>query len=1027
MTRWSLILLLALCYQIGFAQVTSVQRFTMADGLPFTESTHVFVDSKGYLWISSSNGSITRYDGKSFTSYTRQDHTMDSFLFNFCEDEHGVWAYEGGLGDIRLFKDGKWMRTVMPNEVHSWVHFDETGVIAINRQAEVFDYDSVANAWERLYQFDLGGVPADSIIRISLHNNTYPVLHCFYSNQGKRFARVWSITDICEGSLKLLVDYQDYRRSKIYISENETYKMGENEDLIFSLEKDGKWIDAPVRGKDGLPLRKGNSFYHEKRIFIQPENTSGDSDWIYELTQDGRAVPFLDIEDRVLSMTSDKNGNLWFASHGGLLKVRTHTRLILEDDPGMVNGLHCIAEDSSGKIWFGGYRDGFTRWNGQELKRYYQEKMTFSLLPGTFRDSLGYMYFWNESAGFSYSLGEEFETTFLLDSTNAHFIRGYYMEPLANGRLALGTKDNGVVLLSPPFYDPPAITYINKRKGLNLSTVLAIQEDRAAHIWVGSLRQGIGIYDPAKDSVKTWRIDSFPEPGIGALSMDMDERGNIWLGTNKGIYLLKEPHKIGFSDDAYLSSLQKVSLEEAGESMVTSLKVHKRQVIFSNLTGHGILDIDGFYRDPNNFRMIFFNTASPEKGGAGEQNTILIDREGKVWIGKDFGAVHLDLEKILADTFPVKMSIPKLMAGDESVTMDPERKAFYLPVSKRSIRITVDKDFNGSLEDNVTYSYLIQGAHSSDTSFVKVGPDRTITLDYLPPGRYSIKIRASRYNLTEDKVLYSIIVPYAPGENPWTWLMGVLVLLVLGAAGFYYRVQAGVLRKKAKLEKKELAGKLQQARVKALTSSLNPHFMNNALNWLQYKIQDDPEAVALVGRLSENIRTIFLHSRNGRAYHSLGEELRLVENYLLIQRIRYGQSIKYRLPDAIEINKLAAINVPLMQVLIHVENSIEHGIRNRREGGTVDVEVTELDEFVYITVTDDGIGRPQARERKSYGTQQGTKMLRELRHIFNDLNEQKIQVKYEDTPFLNPNTNTKYGTVVHIYIPKHFSYGNTDD
>src|SRR5690606_31204438 len=284
------------------------------------------------------------------------------------------------------------------------------------------------------------------------------------------------------------------------------------------------------------------------------------------------------------------------------------------------------------------------------------------------------------------------------------------------------------------------------------------------------------------------------------------------------------------------------------------------------------------YRDPNNFRMIFFNTASPEKGGAGEQNTILIDREGKVWIGKDFGAVHLDLEKILADTFPVKMSIPKLMAGDESVPLDPGRKAFYLPVSKRSIRITVDKDFNGSLEDNVTYSYLIQGAHSSDTSFVKVGPDRTITLDYLPPGQYSIKIRASRYNLTEDKVLYSIIVPYASGENPWTWLMGVLGLLVLGAAGFYYRVQAGVLRKKAKLEKKELAGKLQQARVKALTSSLNPHFMNNALNWLQYKIQDDPEAVALVGRLSENIRTIFLHSRNGRAYHSLGEELRLVEN-----------------------------------------------------------------------------------------------------------------------------------------------------
>jgi hypothetical protein len=422
--------------------------------------------------------------------------------------------------------------------------------------------------------------------------------------------------------------------------------------------------------------------------------------------------------------------------------------------------------------------------------------------------------------------------------------------------------------------------------------------------------------------------------------------------------------------------------------------------------------------------MIFFNTASPEKGGGGEQNTILVDRNGKVWIGKDFGAVHLDLEKILADTFPVKMTIPKLTAGDETVDLDLKCRSFHLPVSKRSIQIQLDKVFNGSLEDNVTYSYLIRGVHSSDSSFTKLGPDRTITLDYLPPGHYSITLRASRYNLTEDEAGYEIVVPYAPGENPWTWFLGIMFLMALGGSGIYFRMQAGLQRKKAELEKEELAGKLQQARVKALTSSLNPHFINNALNWLQYKVQGDPEAVAMVGRLSENIRTIFLHSRNGRAFHTLEEELRLVENYLLIQRIRYGQSIECELPKLSDLRGLTSVNVPLMQIQIHVENAIEHGIRNRKKARHLKVGVQDEGNYIHITVEDDGIGREKAQKMGTSGTQQGTRMLWELREIFNPLNEDKIDVRYEDMPFTDPVTHEKYGTIVHIRIPKNYDYGN---
>ena len=114
-----------------------------------------------------------------------------------------------------------------------------------------------------------------------------------------------------------------------------------------------------------------------------------------------------------------------------------------------------------------------------------------------------------------------------------------------------------------------------------------------------------------------------------------------------------------------------------------------------------------------------------------------------------------------------------------------------------------------------------------------------------------------------------------------------------------------------------------------------------------------------------------------------------------------------------------------MQSQIHVENAIEHGLRNRPQSRKLEVNIWDKNDYLDIKVTDWGIGRPAAKKLASQGTQQGVTMLNNLHSIFNKGNSQKIKSWYEDTPFRDHTSGIEYGTIVHILIPKHYCYEPT--
>ena len=210
--------------------------------------------------------------------------------------------------------------------------------------------------------------------------------------------------------------------------------------------------------------------------------------------------------------------------------------------------------------------------------------------------------------------------------------------------------------------------------------------------------------------------------------------------------------------------------------------------------------------------------------------------------------------------------------------------------------------------------------------------------------------------------------------------------------------------------------------IQAIISSFTPHFINNSLQWIQGRYRKDKIFVRVIDRLSKNMRIVFARTKSGESHHNLAEELLLIQNYLTIQQARFDDTLDIDFPIEIQTNKYGNYKVLMMQLLVHVENAIEHGFKCRVGANKIVIQMEETEVGLHIKIIDDGGGREAAAKMKLSGTQQGTKMLKALQKIFNAQNELEMKSYYEDNIYFDPYEQVHYGTCVNIIIPKNYHY-----
>jgi two-component system LytT family sensor kinase len=170
--------------------------------------------------------------------------------------------------------------------------------------------------------------------------------------------------------------------------------------------------------------------------------------------------------------------------------------------------------------------------------------------------------------------------------------------------------------------------------------------------------------------------------------------------------------------------------------------------------------------------------------------------------------------------------------------------------------------------------------------------------------------------------------------------------------GVYYVLSYFQGKQREEKEKSELALKNKEMQISLLKSQINPHFLFNTLNSISTLVHSSKEkARKVITQLSDVFRYA-LESHSGEMV-KLSAEISFIENYVLIQQVRFGD----RLAFMKEIDPSCLnLHIPPMILQPLVENSVKYGIGPKKEGGTIYLTVRRSGRIVFFEVKDNGLG-----------------------------------------------------------------------
>jgi two-component system LytT family sensor kinase len=193
----------------------------------------------------------------------------------------------------------------------------------------------------------------------------------------------------------------------------------------------------------------------------------------------------------------------------------------------------------------------------------------------------------------------------------------------------------------------------------------------------------------------------------------------------------------------------------------------------------------------------------------------------------------------------------------------------------------------------------------------------------------------------------------------------------------------------SRLQLERVEKSLLGARLNALRLQLEPHFLFNALNTISSEVTTNPNlARDMIGDLGALLRQSL--DCKDRTEITLAQELSLLDHYLSIQRIRFGD----RMEIGIDVEpETLSILVPSMLLQPLVENAIRHGIEGRLSGGKIMISAWRAGDQLQIRVLDDGVGLPP-NWRMDASTGLGVRVARErLAALYPGLGEQGFVIR----------------------------------
>lgn len=325
---------------------------------------------------------------------------------------------------------------------------------------------------------------------------------------------------------------------------------------------------------------------------------------------------------------------------------------------------------------------------------------------------------------------------------------------------------------------------------------------------------------------------------------------------------------------------------------------------------------------------------------------------------------------------------------------------------------------------HITYRFLSPTPFEEHELFYRINESQWQKADILNPelvlnslnhGSYTIEFVLNSDFKNTTKIHFKINRPF------WLQLPSFFgaSLTIIALLYWLYRINIKKINKRNQLilDKINLEKNVNQSKLKAIKSQMNPHFFYNALNTLQSYIlsNEKKEAIDYLSKFSNLTRTIL--EMTEKDWISISDEIKTLTLYLDIEKARFDNDLNYSIIVDPNLD-IDSSKIPSMLIQPYVENAIKHGLLHKKESKILNIGFDKIDDTLTIKIDDNGIGRQKSNalnQIKNKNHQSfATNALQSRIDLLNQYNKKNITIEIIDKYTI---TNLPSGTTVLIKIP----------
>lgn len=937
-----LIFLIGIFYCLNLqAQEYTVRHFTVQDGLPSGLVTRIFQDSRGFLWFGSDAG-LSRYDGRHFVNYGIDDGLLLNYITDIKEDKKGhLWICNNY--NVSEFDGNKFNNHILRYkgrtiETRRCMPLDDGRVLVTSRYGMyLIDGDS-------LYRYsEEDGLP---------NNNCYSI--CKTTDNRILIASRGGITEWLDGKFKLILE-EESNTAVFSILQGPDgfiwYGMLHNVVARFDLKNpksSRQEIEVPERSTAFIAafLAKDDQYMY----------LGGDKKF-YRFKNGkyvGSSPRFLKIgADVVNEIYSDREGNVWAGSQYGLWRLSQGFSTHLTDTVIRAQSIYSVRVLKEDSVLF---TDGFFYYTCSNGK--IKEVLKDRPVQGSENDDFiigkdKYIYFGSSLTGLlcrtpkgEYKDVELKKGIFKRCFKFAHHPDGY---ELMGSNHYLYKLSGGVASA----YDLPELMGQN---------VLFVTANPKGKIWIGTSDD---FFSLEKGKLRSFGrlIDS---QGIVVESIVCD-KDLLYVGTKgHGIHVFRE------RDDS-LTLLKKIDVNEGLPSnYICALQLDKKGQLWA-ASKRGLSKIVDCLGE-----QTFVRTYTSEDGIPNtfwDKSLFDISAEGIIWVGTADGLVKIAPEREFTSNFKPKVYLLDVQASHGEFKFSPRRlipPVFTKPISYSNNDFTFYfTSLQLSNAENVQFLYKLEGRSQT---WMQAPSNGLLTLNNLYPGKYKLWIKSFDPNrqLYSNEVSYSFEIERPFWMSGWFYFLLFIVLVAIIYALFRWRINVNYRKQQ---EKMLVNRQLSESRYLAFQARMNPHFIFNSLNSIQYFItkNDKKSSLTYLSKFARLLRQILDNSKALKI--PLKEEIEILTSYVEMESMRfdYHFSYEFHIHPSLDLNN---IEIPGMILQPFVENAIVHGLLHKKSGeGILRVSMEQEDTYIHCVIEDNGVGRLKSAEinsarkanHKSYG------------------------------------------------------------